>query len=375
MIDVSSGRAEVFINGENLGVTPYESQDIKPGSNKVTLKSTNRQYETNINFLSTSDKYIHKVGVFRDLGISDLFSSGQDVWFDEDTTDTVLRVISEPSGATVYIDTTEIGKTPFTSSKLTEGDYDIRIEKVGYEGQKTRVHVQKGYTSNLSVKLFPMPVPARVSPFAGSTSLYDISLDNTQVVTDTQTWAKGVVYWNQTRGINLESVGINKELVFDYLIDYKGTIYDNLGNLVLDDTELQKIKKDGRGAYMGRVSDGLGLSEGAKEALAKINGSKVETAGAVTEENMVEILDTGLGWLRVRNEPTTSGTEVGKVDVGKKYAVIEEQAEWVKIKASDTLEGWVSSRYTKKVTPTTAPVTDGTVDTAATDGTGATTNQ
>lgn len=344
-VDVTNGRAEIFINDENLGVTPYESQEIKPGTNKVTIKSSNRKYETTIDFLSNNDKYIHKVGVFRDLGISDLFSAGQDLWFDEDTTDTVLRIISNPSGASVFIDNTEIGKTPFTSSKLSEGDYDLRVERVGFEPQKARIRIQKGYTSNISVKLFPMPVPSRVSTFDESDELYDISSDNNAILADTATWVKGVVYWNQTRGINLEGVGLNKELVFDYFLDYKGNIFNALGEAAATAEDLEELKEATRGAYMGRVSDGIGLSEAAKTALNEFKGVKIEEA-----EDLVEILPTGLGWLRVRSDPTTSGTEVAKVDVGKQFPLLEEGKGWVKIIVDSKTEGWISSTYAEIIT-------------------------
>lgn len=345
-VDVSSGRAEISVNDEFLGVTPYESQEIKPGTNKITVRSTNRQYETTIKFLSNNDKYIHKVGVFRDLGISDLFSSGQDLWFDEDDTDTVLRIISDPGGATVYIDNTEIGKTPFTSSKLTEGDYDLRIEQVGYEEQRARIRIQRGYTSNVSVKLFPMPVPSRVSVFEGSADLFDISTDNNQISADPGSWVKGAVYWNQTRGINLEGIGVNKELVFDYYLDYNGNIYDHLGDLAETEEEIEELKGAVRGAYLGRVSDGAGITEMAREGLSNFKGLRMNAT-----DEMVEILPTGLGWLRVRSDPSTNGTEVTKVDVGEQFPVLEERTGWVKIIVSDEVEGWVSSTYTKKVEP------------------------
>jgi len=305
-VDVSHSRAEVFINDESIGVTPVESEEIKPGTNKVTLKSSSRQYETTINFLSNNDKYIHKVGIFRDLGVSDLFSSGQDLWFDESTSEVVLRIISEPPGASVYIDNTEIGKTPFTSSKLTEGDYDLRVENVGFESEKARIRIQKGYTSNVAVKLFPMPVPSEVSRFEGSDNLFDISSDNNQIVSDTETWAKSVIYWNQTRGINLEGVGLNKELVFDYYLDYKGGIYNARGDLVTDPEELEELQSAERGAYLGRISDGEGLTEMAKDTLKSF---KALPTG--NDEAKVRILPTGTGWLRVRSEPSTGSRRSG----------------------------------------------------------------
>jgi len=371
-VDVAYGRADVFVDNENLGVTPVESDEIKPGTNKVTLKSSDRLYETTIKFLSNTDKYIHKVGIFRDLGVSDLFSAGRDLWFDESTSEVVLRIISDPPGASVYIDNTEIGKTPYTSSKLTEGDYDIKVESVGYEPQKDRVRIQKGYTSNISVKLFPMPVPSRVSQFEGSDGLFDVSSDNNEVVSDTGTWVKALIYWNQTRGINIEGVGMNKELIFDYYVDYKGNIFDAHGDLVVDPVNFDGFENVEKGAFLGRISDGTGLTEMAKEALKNVKAvPQIDDS-----EAKVKILPTGLGWLRVRAEPSTSAAEIAKVDVGTEYVLLEDGVEWVRIKVSDTVEGWVSKTYTENVvveevlseeTVVEEPIeTDGTIDTDGT---------
>jgi len=378
-VDVAYGRADVFFNNENLGVTPVDLEDVKPGENKITLKSSDRTYETTIKFLSNTDKYIHKVGVFRDLGVSNLFSSGQDLWFDESTSEVVLRIISDPIEADVYIDGTKIGKTPYTSSKLTEGDYDIRIDKVGYEEQKARIRIQKGYTSNISVKLFPRPVPSKVSQFEGSEGLFDVSSNNNEITADTKTWVKAVVYWNQTRGINIDDVGLNKELVFDYFIDYNGSVFDKMGNPVIEDEDFESLGEVDKGTYLGRISDGPGLSEPAKIALEKV--TKIPT-GNDEQQTMVKILPTGVGWLRVRAEATTGSSELAKVDVGNEYVLLEDGVEWVRIKVSDDVEGWVSKAYVEILEPETAmekmekvetttspPATDSTADTTITDGT------
>ncbi|OGC46523.1 hypothetical protein A2V49_00550 [candidate division WWE3 bacterium RBG_19FT_COMBO_34_6] len=344
--DVYNNRAEVFINDQKFGSTPYDSQNVKPGNNKITLRSNERQYETTLNFIANTKEYIHKAVIMRDLGTSDLFSSGQDLWFDEGDSEIVLRIISEPAGASIYVDNTEFGKTPFTSTKLSEGDYDIRMEMVGYEAARTRVRIQKGYTSNVSVKLFPQPVPSMVRPFEGSVELYDISSGNNQVIADTSAWVKAVLYWNQTRGINLEGVGVNKEMVFDYFIDYTGNVFNSLGNIVGEESfsQLKDIKK---GAYLGKLSDGAGLSEAAKNSFNKLKGITIETSS-----KKVKILETGTGWLRVRSDPTVNAAEIAKVDVGKEYAFVEEQTDWIKITVSETIQGWVSKTYVEIVDST-----------------------
>lgn len=361
-VDVTHGRAEIMVNGEQKGVTPYESDDIKPGENKITLKSSTRQYETTIDFLSNNDKYIHRVGIYRDLGVSELFSAGQDLWFDEDESGTVLRVISEPIGASVFIDNSEIGKTPFTSSKLSEGDYDIRVEQVNYEPQKARVRVQKSYTSNVSMKLYPLPVPSRVSPFEGSDNLYDLSTDNNQISADAKTWVKSVVYWNQTRGINLEGVGLNKDLVFNYFLDYQGNIYDELGNLVLVEN-YDDLSGAERGAYLGRISDGEGLTQAAKDSLKVFKGIQIDEPKITAK-----ILPTGLGWLRVRSEPSINGAEVTKVDEGREFGVLEQKPEWVKIIVDESTQGWVSDTYVE-IIDSSKEIAETTIDTTPTTNT------
>jgi len=336
-VNTTYGEAQVLIDGKLVGDTPYNSKNVKPGNNKITLTQGTRQYETNIKVISNS-----VVGIFRDLGISEIFSSGQSFWLDKDSSGTTLRIISEPAGAKVYVDSTEIGQTPFSSDNLSEGDYDIRIEFPGFESQKARIKIQNGYTSNIQAKLFPMPVPSRVKMFEDSENLYNMSSDNTQVTTDPMTWVKAVVYWNTTRGVNLEGIGINKDLVFGYFVDYKGNVYDKNGDLVQNSEDFVSLQDSGdTGAYLGKISDGDGLTEAAKEAYLQFNNASVGG-----NNKKVEILPTGLGWLRVRDIAQT-GDEVATVDVGSIYTVLEESNGWTKIKVDDTTSGWVSNAYIK----------------------------
>ena len=63
----------------------------------------------------------------------------------------------------------------------------------------------------------------------------------------------------------------------------------------------------------------------------------------------VQILETGTGWLRVRSEPSLSGVEITKVDVGKKYEVIQKESDWYEIKVDEDTSGWISSQYASLV--------------------------
>lgn len=340
-VDVVGEPATVTIDNEANGKTPFTSKDLKPGTKKITIKNSTRQYQTQINFIPSSDKLVHLVGIIRDLGVSDFFSSGQEFWFEKENSGKGLVVISDPSDAKVSIDGFEVGKTPF-SSNISPGDYEFTISAPGYETQKGRISVQKGYTLNGSIKLFPLPLNDNAKVFEGSKNLYDLSTGNNSISSDTQTWVKAIIYWNKNRGITIGNEVPDKNVFFSYYIDYQGNIFDYSGNLVNTTDSLNKLKdslKDSpRGAYLGRTSDGTGLTKEAKDALESLSG-------AITSGKTATIKQTPTGWLRVRDSASLSGTEISKVNTGTKYSVLEEKTGWVKIKVSDTISGWVSSDY------------------------------
>ena len=130
----------------------------------------------------------------------------------------------------------------------------------------------------------------------------------------------------------------NKEKVFDYFTDYKGNIYNPDGNLVQTKEDFENLKDTKRGAYLGRISDGVGLTKEAKDALNTLSALGLASKTA-------KILDTPTGWLRVRSEASLNGTELTQVTSGSSYNVLEETTGWVKIKVSETITGWVSSAY------------------------------
>ena len=152
-----------------------------------------------------------------------------------------------------------------------------------------------------------------------------------------------MVYWNKSRGLNIEGTGENKTPFFELLLSYKGDLYNAEGTPVTTKEDLAAVKADSRIGYLGRTIDGQGLSKEAKQTLETLLGT-VATVG-----KQAKILTTPTGWLRVRSEPSLDGTEITRVDTGGTYQVLEEQTGWVKIRVSDTSEGWVSADYIELV--------------------------
>ena len=71
-------------------------------------------------------------------------------------------------------------------------------------------------------------------------------------------------------------------------------------------------------------------------------------AAATSPQEMIEILATPNGWLRVRQGPGTSYPEIAKVNSGEEFPLLEEKEGWFKLKLSEEQEGWVSGQYARK---------------------------
>jgi hypothetical protein len=62
----------------------------------------------------------------------------------------------------------------------------------------------------------------------------------------------------------------------------------------------------------------------------------------------IVIKDTPTGFLRVRNSPSTAGSEVAQVKPGDTFTVLEEKDGWMKITYESGKDGWISGRYATK---------------------------
>lgn len=330
--DVYYGKANVSVDGTAVGETPLNNFLVKKGTHKVSLESTGTSYETNMTFSSGSPSMVK-----RDLGVDQVFSGGLDLWYEKNGSGNSLSLISEPSDATVFIDGSESGKTPYTNDKLTEGAYEVRLEKEGCEAISERVNVVKGQKLNISMKLFPLPAPASVKLMDGSENLYDIVSGNSFVVSNPANWAQALIYWNKTRGINIMGFGVNRDLVFSNILDYNGVFYDNTGKVIALD---KIVLGNGKIAYLRRESDGPGVSSSAKDNLAKL-GTSVTTSST----SSAKVKETPTGWLRVRSTPSLGGEELGRVNTGDTVTVLEQKTGWLKIKTAAGVEGWASGDY------------------------------
>lgn len=62
----------------------------------------------------------------------------------------------------------------------------------------------------------------------------------------------------------------------------------------------------------------------------------------------VVILQTPTGFLRVRDQASITGTEIGQVVPGDVYSVVDEKTNWYSITLKNGKTGWISSDYAKE---------------------------
>lgn len=63
----------------------------------------------------------------------------------------------------------------------------------------------------------------------------------------------------------------------------------------------------------------------------------------------IRVLQTGTGFLRVREESSLGGKEIGRVSPGEEFALLEEMQGWYQIQLADGTKGWISSQYAEKL--------------------------
>lgn len=327
----SIGSSRVFLDGKELGTTPLNFSGIKPGMHTVKLSSDLNSYETELLFSKNSQAVI-----VRNLGVSQFFSSGQTFSLDDKDLSSKINVVSSPSQSKVFIDNEEVGKTPYASAIINEGDHELRVEKEGYEKQTAIIKIQNKYKLNVSVSLFPILLTGEEKKIDGSEVLYDLSSSNEALFSDTAVWARAVAYKDKAN---------EKKFNFIYFVDFLGNIFD-VNGLKIEEGGLSPLKKDNPQniGYLGRTSDN-GVTT---EATTSFNRFSADFVVYPRSGVRLRVLQTGTGWLRVRKDASTTSDEIGRLNVGDIVFALEEKTGWYKIRMKDGKLGWVSSAYAVK---------------------------
>jgi uncharacterized protein YgiM (DUF1202 family) len=237
-IDIKSyPQASVYINGQEVGKTPYQDRNFKPGVTEIRLvaEGINTQWERQMSIPPQTTVIIN-----RTLSDDASKTEGHILYFEDSGKNNAAGLIinSIPQGASIVIDGEMKGETPLTLNDLSPGEHKITASLPSYKSKEIITNAIAGY--------------------------------------------KLVAEMSLSRDVELPE----------------------------NDSEEQEEEQE--------------------------------------KEPMVKILNTPTGWLRVREEASTSSKELGKVDPGEEFVLLDEKNSWYKIEYEDT-EGWISSTYAEKV--------------------------
>jgi len=328
--------AKVYIDSQMAGETPFTSQNLVSGEVTLAVDGKYGRFEDKI----TLEKNTIALVELKIAPINDL-TQAQILWLEKQPGGQVLNVLANVLGVRVTLDDQDKGLAPLTVEDLAPGEHRVAFSKDGYEPITATVTVLADHRVNFKVSLVPILAsnnPKSIEYDSNLVSVSDYTPESLPsfLIASPDSWAKGLAFLK-------ESGAPGYQLSFDYLVDYDGNFYDSSGRQVVAPENLD-LKEGVKLGYLGRDPAVDTLSQKAGESL----DSFVKQAfGALGPQ--IEILPTGLGFLRVRENPSVTALEVGQVNVGDKYQVLDQESGWYQIEYAKGQKGWVSGDYAQEI--------------------------
>ena len=227
-----------------------------------------------------------------------------------------ISVLSRPDGATVYLDDTEVGKTPYDDKNLQPKVYSIKIEKD-----------QVRWAGKVKLTNETLAIVSR-----------DLAQDQASSSGEILTLEKGrgmTVISNPSQGeIEIDGQSFGKSPQSIQLQPGEHTILISHPNY---------IKK----SIHANLPEGFNLTVSVDLALSEADLTTISTP-TITTTPQVKVLDTPTGFLRVRDRASLLGQEIAQVKPDDTLILLEELPGWFRIRTSEGVEGYVSSSYVEK---------------------------
>ena len=151
----STQKAVVFIDGAEVGTTPYLNDKLQAGEHIVKLvpEATNDGLSPWEGKVVLSSNVLTVVN--RNLGSTAQSSSGEVIWLEKIASKdkSSITVISSPDQAVVKIDSEPKGFSPITIDELNPGSYQVFIASPGYEERTISAKTVAGFRLIINVQL------------------------------------------------------------------------------------------------------------------------------------------------------------------------------------------------------------------------------
>lgn len=289
------------------------------------------------------------------------------------TGEAILKVDASPA-AQIFLDNENIGKTPY-EDKVSAGEYTLKLipestieNAISWEGRISIVANQLTYV-NRELRDTELTSAGdiltleKISGTGGELSVVTTP-DEVAVMIDGEEKGKTPLLVKDLTAGNHElavvSVGYGSRSVkIKTTNGYRLNATFNLGVTgsqpvaVTDTTDSDASPQPSTSSAAGKASPSPRVSPKVSPTTStspKPSGSTSPTKPPA--KPYVEILDTPTGFLRVRAEPGSTGEEVGRVNPGEFYSLLDEESvsstPWYKIEYETGEEGWISGQYADK---------------------------
>jgi len=139
-------QASVFLEADNLGRTPFESDKIKSGD--YTLKLVPEDAETAVSSWQGKIKVSTNVLTYvnRELTDSDLTSAGEVLSLEKiPGKSSEIAITATPEGAKISLDGEEKGAAPLILKNISAGDHEISLSASGFIERSIKIRTSRGY--------------------------------------------------------------------------------------------------------------------------------------------------------------------------------------------------------------------------------------
>lgn len=277
---------------------------------------------------------------------------------DHEANEGMLKIASSPN-ATVILNTTTVGKTPF-ENKVAVGEYLVKLipegtasEAATWQGKilinkntLTYIDRELGTSDNTSAGVVFSISKMPNKPKLPDTGEIEVDSEPNGAIVYLDNDEKGISslmmsdvpkgehelsvslpgYFRRSQKINVEA-GFRMHAEFKLAID---PAYKKINDQPKEATDSANLTPT--------------ISVGPSGSL---QGSPIPTTAALIQFYVI-INDTPTGWLRVRESPSLNASETARVDPGVRFPVLETQSGWYKIEYKPNLTGWIAAQYAKK---------------------------
>jgi len=279
--------------------------------------------------------------------------------------------ITTGSVSQIYLDDLHYGQTPFEKRDIRPGTYTLRIEPEdkGKKPYETQVHL---YPNTLTSVLWsfdgPEPTGAgeilELEPLASKerTELSVITVpEGAKISLDTKSYGLSpAIVESVSAGqytLSIEAVAhVKKAFGITLQPGYRLHVFSRLikENDALaapqDSTPSAQVLPSPSPDVLRIEAPTASPTPGATpKASPKPSPTPVLTVNQDIPKPYAVVKETGTGWLRVRDEASSTGQEVARVDVGQRYKYLSNMEGWLEIEYAPGKTGWVSGQFAEVI--------------------------